>query len=98
MSDKIASIAAGVGQLTGAAGQLLGGLTAGTQECGARPLLAKNRDEWNACVARNTAIREQATLNQMNNRTTEQPGTNPLVIVAVVAVVIVVLILIFKKR
>jgi hypothetical protein len=98
MSDKIAAIAAGVGQLTGAAGQLLGGMTAGTQECGARPLLAKNRGEWNACVARNTAIREQATMNQMNNRTSEQAATNPLVIVGIVAVVVVVLILIFKKK
>jgi hypothetical protein len=90
-----ATITAAVGQLSGAAGQVLGGMSAGTAECGARPVLAKNRDEWNACVARNTAIREQAT---MNNRTTEQPATNPLVIVAVVAVVVVVLILLFRKK
>jgi hypothetical protein len=93
-----ATITAAVGQLSGAAGQVLGGMSAGTAECGARPVLAKNRDEWNACVARNTAIREQATMNQMNNRTTEQPATNPLVIVAVVAVVVVVLILLFRKK
>ena len=91
-----AAITSAVSQVTGAAGQVLGSMSAGTAECGARPVLAKNRDEWNACVSRNTSIREQAV--QMENRTAEQPGTNPLVIVAVVAVVIVVLILIFKKR
>lgn len=97
MSDIVAAIAAGVGQLTGAAGQLLGGMTAGTAECGARPLFAKNRSEWNACVARNTSIREQNAA-AMGNRTTETPQTNPLLIVGGVVVVIVVLVLIFRKK
>lgn len=92
------TITAAVGQLSGAAGQVLGSISAGTPECGARPALAKNRDAWQACVDRNTAIREQEAMNQMNNRTTETTQTNPLLIIGVVVVVIVVLVMIFRKK
>jgi hypothetical protein len=90
------TITAAVGQLSGAAGQVLGGMSAGTAECGARPILAKNRDEWNACVARNTTIREQNAA-AMDNRSAETQ-TNPLLIIGVVVVVIVVLVMIFRKK
>lgn len=96
MSVAVA-ISAAVGQVSGAAGQVLGSMSAGTAECGARPLLAKNRAEWNACVARNTAIREQNAA-AMGNRTTEATQTNPLLIIGVAVVVIVVLVMIFRKK
>lgn len=91
------TITAAVGQLSGAAGQVLGGMSAGTAECGARPVLAKNRDEWNACVSRNTTIREQNAAS-MGNRTADAAQTNPLLIVGIVVVVIVVLVMIFRKK
>lgn len=98
---KADAIVAGVGQLTGAAGQIIGGLTAGTAECGARPLLAKNREKWDECVAKSVSIREQQTAMLRNAQSTNEPekkSTNKFYIVAGVVVVIVLILVLIKKK
>lgn len=71
---------------------IFGNLRQGTSvgNCGVRPLLAKNRTEWNACVEKQA--NQETTLKQKNTKITI------IVIGTVLALVLVFGIIILKKR
>ena len=95
-----ASITAAVGQLTGAAGTVIGGMSAGTAECGARPILKKNRVNWDACVARTQSIQQQGLNFQQDQQRLmpDESGEKKKMIYIVVAIVLIVIFFMYSRR
>jgi hypothetical protein len=94
-----AAIISGVGGVFGAAGDVIGGITAGTQDCGARPLLRKNREAYDECVKSNTEIRLLQAQTQADFQKNVQPPTqpNPKLLLGI-AIAVIILIIILKRN